>query len=120
MFMDLHHLIQSLNGLVVKNNNSSLVDAVTSFVSSTTTCLTDVPSLSFHSAVSNNLTSPLVLASSQIPTSQGMRFLSSNFDSLPNKLSELSSCMKFEGVDVAAITEFSPKNTLSVLTPGEI
>ena len=115
--MDLHHLILSLNGLVV---NSFLSDADTSLLSSTATCLPDVSSLLFHSAVSNNLTSPLVPASLQIPTSQGMRFLSSNVDSLPNKLSELSFCMKSEGVDVAAITEVSPKNTLSVLTPDEI
>jgi hypothetical protein len=91
------------------SNNSSLSDADTSLVSSTTTCLPYVSSLLFHSAVPNHLTSPLVPVSSQIPTSQGMRFLSSNIDSLPNKLSELSFCMKSEGVDVAAITEVSPK-----------
>ena len=102
------------------NNDISLSDADISPVSSATTCLPDVSSLSFHSALSNNLTSPLVHASSQIPSYQGMRFLSSNIDSHTNKLSELSFHMKPEGVDVVAITEVSPKNTLSATSPDKL
>ena len=49
-----------------------------------------------------------------------MRFLRSNVDSLPNKHSELSFCMISEEVDALAITEVSPRNTLSVLYPDEI
>ena len=49
-----------------------------------------------------------------------MRFLSSNVDSLPNKLSELSFRIISEEVEVAAITEVSLKHTLSVLSPDEI
>jgi len=42
--------------------NVSLSDADISFVSSATTCSPTVSSLSFHSAVSNNFTSPLIPA----------------------------------------------------------
>ena len=107
------------------HNLVSLSDVDTSLVSSVATSSPVVSSLLFHSAVSNSLTKPLVPAycspaSSQIPASQEMWLLSSNDDSLPNKLSELSFHMMSEEIDVAAITEVSPKNTLSVLSPNEI
>ena len=113
--MDLHHKIWSLNCLVAF---SCLMWIFFLFLLQQLAHLLFLHCF-FHSAVSNNLTSPLVPAysspaSSQIPTSQEMRFLSSNVDCLPNKLSELSFCMISGEVDVAAITKVSPKNTLSV------
>ena len=64
---------------------------------------------------------PKVMSSiPHIPTSQGMKFLSSNVDSLPNKLSELSFCMITEEVDVTATADVSQKDTMSVLSLDEI
>ena len=106
--MNLHHQILSQLTSSV-HNNVSLSDADISLVSSVKTCSTAV-SLLFHSAVSNNFTSLLVPPYSgpahfQIPTSKRMRLLSSNVD----KLSELFFHMISEEVEIAAITEVSPK-----------
>ena len=111
------------------HNNVSLSDADISFVSISSfsyaiTSSTTVSYLSFHSMVSHNIPSSLVPAytthaSSQIPTSQGILFVS-YVNSLPNKLSELSFCRLITEVDIAAITEVLPKTTFSVLSPDEI